>query len=233
MRGLLADVREGLSYVWSNPILRSISIMMALINFVATTDQTQLVLFAKKVLHASNTEVAVLFAAGAAGVVVVSLSAAPIRRRLSFRVTALGALVVNGLAITAMALIGNYAAAVVLWAVSSGFGLLLNINTGSLRQAIVPSHMYGRVISIAGVLAWSAIPVGAIAGAAAINLTHSVVGVYAVTGALAALIALLFAFSPIRHGDRYLAEAAANEVEASDATPEGIAMIEALQAESE
>ena len=52
VRGLLADVREGLRYVWSNPILRSISIMMALINFVATTDQTQLVLFAKKVLHA-------------------------------------------------------------------------------------------------------------------------------------------------------------------------------------
>ena len=130
IRGLLADVGEGLRYVWSNPILRTISIMMALINFVATTDQTQLVLFAKKVLHASNTEVAVLFAAGAAGVVVVSLSAAPIRRRLSFPVTALGALVVNGLAVTAMALVGNYAAAVVLWAVSSGFGLLLNINTG-------------------------------------------------------------------------------------------------------
>ncbi len=207
VRGLLADVREGLRYVWSNPILRSISIMMALINFVSTTDQTQLVLFAKRVLDASNTEVAVLFAAGAAGVVVVSLSAAPIRRRLSFPVAALGALVVNGLAITAMALIGNYVAAVVLWAVSSGFGLLLNINTGSLRQAIVPSHMYGRVISIAGVLAWSAIPLGAIAGAAAINLTHSVVGVYAVTGGLAALIALLFTFSPIRHGERYLAEA--------------------------
>jgi hypothetical protein len=233
LRGLLADVREGLRYVWSNPILRSISIMMALINFVATTDQTQLVLFAKRVLHASNTEVAVLFAAGAAGVVVVSLSAAPIRRRLSFPVTALGALVVNGLAITAMALIGNYVAALVLWAASSGFGLLLNINTGSLRQAIVPSHMYGRVISIAGVLAWSAIPLGAIAGAAAINLTHNVAGVYAVTGALAALIALLFAFSPIRHGERYLAQAAANEVEASDATPEGIAMIEALKTESE
>jgi len=35
IRSLLADVREGLAYVWSNPLLRSISIMMALINFVA------------------------------------------------------------------------------------------------------------------------------------------------------------------------------------------------------
>jgi hypothetical protein len=36
-----------------------------------------------------------------------------------------------------------------------------------------------------------------------------VADVYAATGILIALIALSFAFSPVRHGDRYLAEAAA------------------------
>jgi predicted MFS family arabinose efflux permease len=209
--GLLADVRAGLRYVWSHPVLRSISVMMALINFVASTENSQLVLFAERALHASDSEVAVLFAAGAAGVVAVSVSAAPIRRRLSFAVTALGALVISGLTVTAMALIGSYPAALVLWAASSGFGLLLNINTASLRQAIVPDEMYGRVVSIAQVLAWSAIPLGALAGAAAIQLSGSVADVYAVTGVLTALIALLFAFSPVAHGDRYLALAGSDE----------------------
>jgi predicted MFS family arabinose efflux permease len=211
VRGLLADVRAGLQYVWSNPVLRSISLMMALINFVASTENSQLVLFAKRVLGASDSEVAVLFAAGAAGVVAVSVAAAPIRRRLSFSVTALGALVISGLTVTAMALIGSYPTALVLWAASCGFGLLLNINTASLRQAIVPDEMYGRVVSIAQVLAWSAIPLGALAGAAAIQLSGSVADVYAVAGALTALIALLFAFSPVAHGDRYLAMAAGGE----------------------
>lgn len=205
--GVLADARDGLRYVWSHPVLRSISIMMALINFVASTETSQLVLFAKRALAATDTQVALLFAAGAAGVVAVSMAAAPIRRRLSFTVTALGALVIAGLTVTAMAVIRSYPAALVLWAASSGFGLLLNINTQALRQAIVPSHMYGRVISVAGVLAWSAIPLGAIAGAAAIQLSGSVAAVYAVTGLLTALIALSFAFSPVRQGDRYLAEA--------------------------
>jgi hypothetical protein len=209
--GLLSDVRAGLQYVWSNPVLRTISLMMALINFVASTEQSQLVLFAKRVLGASDSEVAILFAAGAAGVVIVSMAAAPIRRRLSFAVTALGALVIAGLTVTAMALIGSYPAALVLWAASSGFGLLLNINTSALRQAIVPDEMYGRVVSIAQVMAWSAIPLGALAGAAAIQLSGSVADVYAVTGALTALIALLFAFSPVAHGDRYLEEAARAE----------------------
>jgi Transmembrane secretion effector len=209
--GLLDDVKEGLRYVWFNPVLRTISIMMALINLVCAPQSSQLVLFAKRSLRATNSEVAYLFAAGALGVVVVSLCAAAIRRHLSFAVAALGALVISGLACVAMALIGSYGAALVLWAASSGFGLLLNINTSSLRQAIVPSHMYGRVISIATVLAWSAIPLGALGGAGLIKLTGSVADVYAASGALSALIAALFFFSPIRHGDRYLAEAAARE----------------------
>jgi hypothetical protein len=116
IRALLADVREGLAYVWSNPVLRSISIMMALINFVAATADSQLVLFARRALHATNSEIGFLYAAGAAGVVAVSLVAGPIRRRLSFAVTALGALVVAGLTMTAMALAGSYAAALVLFA---------------------------------------------------------------------------------------------------------------------
>ena len=209
--GLLEDVRAGLRFVWSHPVLRSISIMMALINFVASTQISQLVLFAKRALGATDTQVALLYAAGAAGIVLVSIAAAPIRRRLSFAVTALGALVVSGVTATAMALIGSYPAALVLWAASSGFGLLFNINTASLRQAIVPSHLYGRVISVATVLAWSAIPLGALAGAAAIRLSGSVADVYAATGVLTALIALSFAFSPVSHGDRYLAQAASAE----------------------
>jgi MFS family permease len=217
IRALLADVREGLAYVWSNPVLRSISIMMALINLVAATADSQLVLFARRALDATNSEIGFLYAAGAAGIVTVSLVAGPIRRRVSFAVTALGALVLAGLTMTAMALAGSYAAALVLWAASSGFGMLLNINTVALRQAIVPPRLYGRVVSVAQVLAWSAIPLGSLAGAAAINLSGSVVGVYAVIGGLIAAIALAFAFSPVAHGDRYLAEAAERRAGSADA----------------
>ena len=207
VRGLLRDVREGLSYVWHHPVLRSISIMMALINFVATTQTTQLVLYAKRALHATNSEVGWLYAAGGAGIVLTGLLAGPLRRRFSFATVALGTLVVNGLAVTAMALIGWYPAAVVLWGLGERCAILLNINTGSLRQAIVPNHLLGRIMSVAGVLAWSAIPLGAITGAAVIKAVGNVSVVYAGTGVLSALIAAAFAFSPIRHGDRYLAAA--------------------------
>lgn len=206
------DVRDGLRYVLGHPVLRTISLMMAIINFVGTSQYTQLVVFAKEVLDATDTEVGLLFGAGSAGVVVIGLVAGPIRRRLSFAVTALGTLVVSGLALAAFGLVRWFPASLLLWAATTGFGLMLNINTGALRQAIVPSHLYGRVISIASVLAWSAIPLGAIVGAKVIEATDDVAAVYVGMGLLTAAIAAAFAFSPVREGDRYLADAQATKV---------------------
>ena len=88
----------------------------------------------------------------------------------------------------------------------SGLGLFFNINTTSLRQQIVPSHMLGRVVSIAGVLAWSAIPLGALLGGWAIEATDDVALVYAVIGALTFVIALAFRFTALGRADDYLAE---------------------------
>jgi predicted MFS family arabinose efflux permease len=201
---ILRDVIEGLRYVLRHPVLRNISLMMALINFVSATTFTQLVLFASVELDASDTQIAVLFAAGAAGVVCLGLAAGPLRRRLSFSVAALGAMMVEGVLGIVFAFNNIYAVGLVLWAAMSGIGLFFNINTTSLRQQIVPSHLLGRVVSIASVLAWSAIPLGALLGGWAIEATADVALVYAVIGALTFVIALAFRFSALGHSEDYL-----------------------------
>src|SRR5579859_3360259 len=81
---ILQDVREGLSYVLHHPVLRNISLMMALVNFVDTTVMAQLVLFAKVRLLASDTQIGLLFTAGSFGVVVLSLLAGVFRKRWTF-----------------------------------------------------------------------------------------------------------------------------------------------------
>ena len=203
-RALRREIAEGLRYVLGHPVLRNISAMMALINLVAATVYTQLVVFAKHQLDASDSQVALLYAAGSAGVVLLSLAAGPVRRRLSFSLAALGALLVDGLLTMVLAATHWYWAALGLWAAISGLGIFFNINTVSLRQQIVPNHLLGRVISIAGVLAWSAIPLGAVTGGWAVERTGSVALVYGVIGALVALLALAFSFGPLGHANRYL-----------------------------
>jgi MFS family permease len=208
LKSLRRDVVEGLRYVLSHPVLRNISIMMALFNFVGATTTFQLVLFAKERLDASDSQVGLLFSAGSAGIVVLSLAAGRIRRRLSFSVAALGALMLYGLLTIVFAWTEMYWVALPLWALISGLGLFFNINTISLRQEIVPSHMLGRVISIAGVLAWSAIPVGALLGGWAIEATGDVALVYAVIGVLTFLIAFSFRFTALGHAEDFIEDPA-------------------------
>lgn len=201
-----ADIAEGLRYVLGHPILRNISMMMALINFISATKQAQLVLFAKERLGASDFQVSLLYSAGSAGIIVLSLAANPLRKRLSFSKAALGALMLSGLLTIVLSLVQLYWAALLLWAPIMGLAIFFNINTLSLRQEIVPGNMLGRVISIAGVLAWSSIPLGAFLGGLAIEQTQNVALVYGTIGVLVFLVAFAFSFTALGRAERYLAQ---------------------------
>jgi len=99
---------------------------------------------------------------------------------------------------------------IALWGLSAGLGTLFNINTGSLRQSIVPNHMLGRIISIAMVLAWSANPIGAIGGGFLVERIGDVRLVYAVIGCAIFAIAFIFRVaSPLGRAERYLEATAA------------------------
>ena len=199
------DVMEGLRYVIGHPVLRNISAMMALFNFVGVTSATQLVLFSKDRLSATDTEVGVLFSAGSLGVVVLGLLAGRIRRRLRFGPAALGSLALIGVLSVAFAINRMYWLALLLWGLAQGLGIFFNINTGSLRQAIVPNAMLGRVLSIAGFLAWGAIPLGSLLGGYVIGWTGNIALVYGVIGAIECVIAAWFFFlSPLGHAEDYL-----------------------------
>jgi MFS family permease len=206
---ILADIGEGLRYVWSHPVLRNISLMMCLVNLVSTTIFAQLVLFVSQRYGANEAQVGVFFSAGSVGVVVMSLAAGLLRKRFGFSKVALSALMVEGLLTIALAFTPWYWIGVLIWALHMGLGVMFNINTGSLRQAIVPSHLLGRVISVAMVVAWSANPIGALLGGWVIERTGNVTLVYAVIGVLMFLIPLAFSFTALGRAELYIPEAAA------------------------
>jgi MFS family permease len=209
---ILHDVHEGLTYVIGHPVLRNISLMMALINFVGATTYTQLVLFAHDRLDVGPRGVGVLFAGGSAGVVVTGLLAGRLRKRFSFTALAMTSLMLMGALQVVFAGVTWFWLALPLWAAASGLGILFNINTGSLRQAIVPNHMLSRILSIAAVLAWSAIPAGALIGGLVVKETGNVALVYGVIGILNICIAAFFRFfTALGDAQRYVDERRAQE----------------------
>jgi MFS family permease len=204
---IMHDVREGLRYVLGHPVLRNISVMMALINFVGATTFAQLVLFATERLDASRFQIGLLFAAGSAGVVVTGLLAGRLRKRFSFTALAMTSLMLMGACEIVFAGMTWFWAALPLWAAAGGLGILFNINTGALRQAIVPNQLLSRVMSIASVLAWSAIPAGALLGGWVVSATGNVAAVYGVIGILNICIAAFFRFfTALGDAQRYVDE---------------------------
>lgn len=177
--GVLDDVRTGLTYVFTNPVLRGVALVAALFNLLGATTWSQLVLFAHTRLAASDGRISLVFAGASAGSALILLAAGRLNRKFSFLTMTLGALVLWSVLVLVLALSTNFWIAAAAWSAAAGLPSLYAVRTLALRQEIVPEHLLARVQTIAQVLAWSAQPLGALAGAWVIQATGHISAVYA------------------------------------------------------
>jgi MFS family permease len=189
---MVADIREGLRYLFGHRLLRTLAIMVGTMNLASSA------VFAIFVLYAVSPGPMGLDALGfglvtttfAIGSLVGSLAVERVearlgRSRILILTVVLGAITVVVPGLTANAWIVGAAFAV--W----GFGIMLwNVVTVSLRQRIVPDALLGRVNASYRLFAWGSQPIGAVLG----GLIAEVLGLRAVflfAGVITA--ALLFA----------------------------------------
>jgi MFS family permease len=196
---LSEEMREGLRYVLGHPMLRSLALLLPLVNLFLATVLAQIVLFAEVQYHTSAREISVLYAAGGVGTVLLSLLAGVLGKRWSFSRVALGALFGMGLLVVALSLVPWFWGGALVWAALQGTMVLFTINANSLRQQITPNHLLGRVISIGRMFAFSALPVGALFGGLLLSLVGSaqVALVFLALGLLTILLSLRFLRTPL------------------------------------
>ena len=134
------------------------------------------VLFAQEILELDATGFGVLMTAGAAGAVVGSFLSASISKRIgqgpSLFVT------LGGSAISLL-IMGLTSSALVFWVIVALFSLtavLWNVITVSLRQALIPDHLLGRVNSVYRFFGWGMIPIGAALGGVIVVVAEPLVG---------------------------------------------------------
>jgi MFS family permease len=201
-----SEVAEGLRYVWHHPVLRILSLFLPLLNLLSIITLSQIVVLATVHFHTATWQISALYSAAGAGVVLCSLLAGPLRRRLSFSRLVFGTVAAAGLLTVALALVPWYWVAVVIWAFKSGMEVLFNLSYLSLRQALVPNHLLGRVISSSRVLAYSTGPLGALMGGlllTSVGVAH-VDQVYLGIGLLIVLVPVAFARTALARAERFL-----------------------------
>ena len=163
------DVAEGLRYVVSDPILRAIAAEGATHNICSNGAIVALyILFANQVLGLGPVELGIVFAAGGPGALIGSVVAARYGRRFGMRHTLVQMQILTGVArclVPLAVLVPTPAIALAAGELLLGVArAILNVNQLSLRQAMTPDRLQGRMSASIRFLMWSVVPVGALLG---------------------------------------------------------------------
>ena len=198
-----AELREGLAIVLGNPLLRSIAGCTATSNLVHNALLAVYVLYVTRELGIGPALLGIILALGGPGALVGALFAGRIADRIGLGATIIGSAFL--FAVSALLVpfaLGSTVVVVGALALSSVLGgfsnPVYNINQLSLRQAITPDRLLGRMNASVRFIVWGTIPIGALVGGAlgdAIGLWPTLL-----VAALGSLLAPLWiVFSPVRH----------------------------------
>ncbi|MDO8361369.1 MAG: MFS transporter [Actinomycetota bacterium] len=169
-----AELAEGVKWLWGNQLLRSMAIILGVMNMASSLSGAMFVLFSQDVLDITPLTFTFMgfgFAVGS----VVGGYVAPWMSRTFGSGTCLA--ITLGSSAVAHLLVGLsswWPLTAVLFAVGTLLGSTWNVITVSLRQTIIPSHLLGRVNSVYRFFAWGMMPVGAMLGGAVVAVGTSV-----------------------------------------------------------
>lgn len=176
-RSWRADLAEGITWLWRHRLLRTLALMLGVMNLMGAAAFATVVLFVQEVLGVLDGWAFGLVLTGSAiGSVVAGLVSERIVRRLSPGPTLLLAVAGMGLGLAAA---GLSSSPWLFWSIELATGLtvvLWNVVTVSLRQRIIPDHLLGRVNAAYRFFGWGMMALGAPLGALVVHLLEPGLG---------------------------------------------------------
>jgi MFS family permease len=163
------QVKEGLAWVLGNRQLRAIAGCTGTSNFFGTMLFSIFVLYAVRTLHLSAVEVGAVFAVGSIGSIGGALVANRVQRRIGVGPAIVTYAVLFSSAGIAFPLAPRSFPLPLLMAGNLVFGfggVAYNITQVSLRQAITPERLQGRMNAAMRWVVWGTIPLGTLIGGA-------------------------------------------------------------------
>jgi MFS family permease len=194
------EVKEGLNWVVRSPYLRRIAACTGTSNLFGSMGFAIFVLYALRTLHLAPWEIGFVFAAGSVGAIIGALVVNRIQKQLGV-----------GPTIIAMAMLFSSATILVPLApksfplpllivslfITQFGGVAYNITQVSLRQAITPERLQGRMNAAMRWIVWGTIPIGTLAGGALAQALSLRTALF--IGAIGEIPTFLFVlFSPLR-----------------------------------
>ncbi|MGH2381407.1 MAG: MFS transporter [Candidatus Limnocylindria bacterium] len=194
------EAAEGFRYVLRHRYLRNIAACTGTLNLFGNMGEVILVLYIVRELGLNAGTLGIVFAIANVGVFVGAISADRLARWFGMGPTIVGSALISPLSLLLVAIAPRDAPIPFLIAggvIGAATAVVYNINQVSLRQAITPERMQGRMNATMRFIVWGTIPIGSIVG----GLLGGLIGLQATiwVGAIGSFVGFLpVLISPVR-----------------------------------
>ena len=158
-RNLWIEIREGLSWLWHQPLIRFIAILTGGNNLINSGYVLIIIVLAQR-QHASSFTIGLIFAVGGIGGIIGALIATPLQKRLSFAQAIIGTSWLFALCIPLYIIAPNPLILGIITAATFVANPVYNVVQFSYRSAIIPDELQGRVNSVFRLIAFGGQPLG-------------------------------------------------------------------------
>jgi MFS family permease len=160
-----AEIGTGLRWLWGNPVLRALALLLGALNLASAMIISLLVLYTQDVLGLfEGWQFGLVLTGSATGALLGSLLAERIIASVGEGRCLVGSITVMGVG---LALFGLVPVTAVVWLSGAAIGVAIvvwNVITVSLRQRVIPDHLLGRVNAVYRFFGWGTLSVGTLLG---------------------------------------------------------------------
>ena len=163
------EATEGLRYVLGHRYLRNIAACTGTMNLFGNIGGVILLLYIVDELGINPGTVGLIFAIANIGVLLGAVTAERLARRIGIGPTIVWSSLVNAFSLVVVAIAPKDNPVPFLIAsgiIGAGTSVIYNVNQVSLRQAITPERMLGRMNATMRFIVWGTIPIGSLVGGA-------------------------------------------------------------------
>lgn len=158
------DVAVGIRWLGAHRFLRSLTAISGATALIQSMTTGVFVLYVLEQLRLPNGDFGYFLLAAGVGGLIGGLGTPILARHVRRGPLLTAGAVLSGAAIAAMAFTRNGFLGAILFALVAAGVMVWNVITMSLRQALIPEHLFGRVQGAYRTVVWGAIPVGSILG---------------------------------------------------------------------
>ena len=163
-RSIKAEIGEGLRWLRGHRLLRTLALELGVMNLCTQLGFSTMVLFARQELHVGTRTFGILLAGFAIGGLLGGFLGERLAKRLGPGPAVRLSMLATSVSLLLTGLQRHWGVVVALSVLTGTFEVIWNVSTVSLRQQIIPDHLFGRVNSAYRFLGWGGMPIGAALG---------------------------------------------------------------------